>query len=445
MRDRLRSFDSKITFFAFADIITAVSGMLIFITLLLATDLGRPTDNRSQAANAELQRQLQETLTKQAEVDAETRGLQHLLTAANTAPPPDKLESDISRLRAELANEKNKHSGLAEQLAASKSHLEERDKLTGITALKERLQENAEDLQAMARTNESIRDQTAILEKQIASVQTKIIKLRAREGQIWLIPDNRTKSKEPILAVVSASGLTLARFDKPDETKKFGKGGERSGLEAYLKRFNPANQYVVFLIRPSGVGLFKELVEKAKADGFEVGFDALEEDREIHFTSPPPVDDQLVPAGSGRGTAAYTNQMPDATGSGGRYAPGQRGGTSGTGPNTGPYRPGGDYTPGGAGATSGTDIAGGGTDATGGGTNAVGGGTNSMGGGTNTVGGGTNLVGGGTNSIGAGGTNTVAGGTNVSANATNSAAGSPPPPPKPKSWWQRLLEWLGIG
>src|SRR4051812_31429811 len=104
MRDRLRSFDSKITFFAFADIITAVSGMLIFITLLLATDLGRPTDSRTQSADSELQRQLNETLAKQAEADAENRGLQHLLTEADTAPPAEKLQSDIARLRAELAD-----------------------------------------------------------------------------------------------------------------------------------------------------------------------------------------------------------------------------------------------------------------------------------------------------------------------------------------------------
>jgi hypothetical protein len=427
MRDRLRSFDSKITFFAFADIITAVSGMLIFITLLLATDLGRPSDNGSQAANAELQRQLQETLTKQAEVDAESRGLQHLLTAANTAPPPEKLETDISRLRAELANEKNKHSGLAEQLAASKSNLEERDKLTGITALKERLQESAEELQAMARTNTTIREQMAALEKQIAIVQSKIIKLRAREGQVWLIPDKRTKSKEPILAVVSVKGLTLARFDKPDETKIFEKGGARSGLESYLKRFNPANQYVVFLIRPSGIGLFKELVEKARADGYEVGFDALEENREIHFTTPPPIDDQLVSAGSGRGTAANNQPMPN--GAGGAYAPGGAGGTSATGP----YTPGGAHTSGGTGATSGSGAGSGGTNSTGGGTNAVGGGTNEVGGGTNTIGGSTNAAGSVTN-------------TSANASKTNSSSnGTPPPPPKPKSWWQRLLEWLGIG
>jgi len=37
MRSSLRNWDSKITFFAFADVITSVCGMLIFITLLLAT------------------------------------------------------------------------------------------------------------------------------------------------------------------------------------------------------------------------------------------------------------------------------------------------------------------------------------------------------------------------------------------------------------------------
>jgi hypothetical protein len=437
MRDRLRSFDSKITFFAFADIITAVSGMLIFITLLLATDLGRPTDNRSQAAQAELNRQLQETLTKQAEVDAETRNLQQLLSAANTAPDPDKLQSDISRLRTELASEKSKHAGLAEQLAASKSTLDERDKVLGITAVRETIQERAEELQAMARTNATIRDETAALEKKIASVETKIKKLRAREGQVWLIPDRQTKTKEPILAVVSSSGLTLERFDHPELTKSFNKEGAHAGLESYLKRANPAGQYVVFLIRPSGIGEFKELVEVARSSGFEVGFDALEEDREIHFTSPPPIDDETVPAGSGRGTARTSAPMPGSgsTGAGGIYHPGGTPGGTETGPSTGAA----SGAPGGViGGTATNGV---------GGTNAVGGGTNTVGEGTNEIGGGTNAVGNGTNSVGGSGTNTIGGtnvaGTNTWMNAQTNTGGMPPPP-KQKSWWQRFLEWLGI-
>jgi hypothetical protein len=311
MRERFRSFDSKVTFFAFADIITAVSGMLIFITLLLATDLGHPTDSRSQAANAEIERQLQDTLTQQAKADAESRGLQQLLTTADTAPAPDKLESDISRLRAELADEKSKHAGMAEELAASKSALEQRDELLGITTVRKQIQEGIEELEDLASTNATVQDETAALEQQMTRVRAKILKLRSREGQLWLIPDRSQTSKEPILAIVSGSGVTIERFDHPDQTQQFGKSGAQAGFENYLKHAKAADQYVVFLIRPSGIGLFKDLVETARDKSFEVGFDALEENREIHFTTPPPIDDEAVP--EKRPTGAPSASPPTAS------------------------------------------------------------------------------------------------------------------------------------
>src|ERR1039458_2014723 len=101
MRERFRSFDSKISFFAFADIITAVSGMLIFITLLLATDLGRPTQNASQDADREIQQRLDETLRQQLETDTQNERLRELMATAATAPAPEKVEADITRLRSE--------------------------------------------------------------------------------------------------------------------------------------------------------------------------------------------------------------------------------------------------------------------------------------------------------------------------------------------------------
>ena len=67
-----------------------------------------------------------------------------------------------------------------------------------------------------------------------------------------------------------------------------------SGFVSYVKSAKPKEQYFVFLIRPSGIALFKDLVEAARGSGFEVGFDALEEDKEIHFTPPPPIDDEAT-------------------------------------------------------------------------------------------------------------------------------------------------------
>ncbi len=428
MRDRLRSFDSKITFFAFADIITAVSGMLIFITLLLATDLGRPTDNRAQSADAELQRQLDETLAQQAEADAENRGLQNLLTAANTAPPPDKLQSDISRLRVELAEEKSKHAGLAEELETSRTNLIERDRVLGITAVRERTAASANEMDELAQKETVVHQETAALESRIPGIEERILKYRAREGELWLIPDHTGTTKEPVLAIVSGKELQIARFNQPEQTEKFSKSGAASGLKSYLSRLRTDKQYVVFLIRPSGIDLFRDLVDVARDNGFEVGFDPLEEDRQIHFTAPPPIDNQAVPSGR-QVNSGGPGPLPTGGGGGpgGSASAQHRGGTGGEG-----------------GTSSGDDFPGGGGNSAGG-TNAVGGGTTIMGGGTNSVGGGTNPVGGGTNIVGE--TSGSAESTNATAQAgaTNSVPTQPPPPPKPKSWWQRLLEWLGIG
>jgi hypothetical protein len=437
MRDRLRSFDSKITFFAFADIITAVSGMLIFITLLLATDLGRPTDNRTQSVDAQLQRQLDETLAQQAEADAQNRGLQTLLTAANTAPPPDKLQSDISRLRAELAHEKSQHAGVAEELETSRTNLAERDRVLGITAVRERIVASAKQLEDIAQKEMVVHQETAALESQIPGIEEKILKYRSREGELWLIPDHTGTTKEPVLAIVSGKELQIARFNQPDQTEKFSKNSAASGLKSYLGRVRTDKQYVVFLIRPSGIDLFRDLVGVVRDNGFEVGFDPLEEDRQIHFTAPPPIDDQAVPSGrhvnSGNpGTLPGGGGGPGGTASSyHRGGAGSEGGTSSEGADTG-----------GSGPAGGTNLDGGGTNTITGGTNNTGAGTNLVGSSTNTVGGGTNVMGG-TNIVGA--TNGSAESTNATAQAGSTNSVPTQPPPKPKSWWQRLLEWLGIG
>jgi hypothetical protein len=443
MREHFRSFDSKISFFAFADIITAVSGMLIFITLLLATDLGRPTNSQTPSSDPELERQLKETLAKQAEVDAANERLQGLMAAANTAPDPKKLQADIVRLRAELADEKSKHSGMSEDLAASKTALDTQDSLLGITDVRGQIQKEAQDLAAIGRDESKVRDHITDLEKEIASVESKIHKLHAREGQVWLIPDRSSNPKEPILATVSGSTLSLDRFNHPEQSQHFNKSGARSGLESYLKQAKPQDQYVVFLIRPSGIALFKQLVQTARDSGFEVGFDALEEDREIHFSAPPPIDDEA------------TSEKRPLVINGEPYSGGTTRGGSPIGHGTGSARNGTTLTGGGsASGGDGTDPAGtangsrNGT-AAGAGSSAPGQSGQSSSSGNQTGSAESNSRGETngspaalTNGSAAAGSETNNGATGVS--ATNGVP-PPPPPPKPKSWWQRFLEWIGLG
>jgi len=306
MSSRLRSLDSKISFFAFADIITAVSGVLIFVALLLATDLGRPTDSHSQAANTAGERQLQEILARQVAVDAENHRLTELLAAATAAPDLNQLQADLAALRVQLAQEQKKSASLADQVAGSQAAMNARDRLLGLTDLKADLQRAAQETEAVARQDAKARGEMDNLEQQVAHVESQLLKLRQREGQLWLIPDKNTTTKEPILVTVAGAGAAVERFDHPADRQQWDKSGAVNAFKTYLGQAKALNQYVVFLVRPSGIGLFQDLVKTARDLGFEVGYDALEEDRQIHFSTPPPIDEPAATAVPAAGPAQTT-------------------------------------------------------------------------------------------------------------------------------------------
>jgi hypothetical protein len=153
------------------------------------------------------------------------------------------------------------------------------------------------------------------LDQQVAQAQSKLLKLRQREGQLWLIPDKSTTTKEPILVTVAGASVTIERFDHPDQRKQLDKYDADTAFKSYLGDAKSLDQYVVFLVRPSGIALFQDLVKSARDKGFEVGFDALEENREIHFSTPPPVDES-TPATTAPATASTQNASASSNGPG---------------------------------------------------------------------------------------------------------------------------------
>jgi hypothetical protein len=310
MSSRLRSLDSKISFFAFADIITAVSGVLIFVALLLATDLGRPTDSRSQVANSEIEQRLHEALAQQVEVDAQNHRLQELFATADTAPDLEKLQTDITRLRSQLSEEQKKQAAVAGQMADSHAAIAARDKVLGLTDLKATVQRVVQEVESIAHQDAKARSEMGNLDQQVAQAQSKLLKLRQREGQLWLIPDKSATTKEPILVTVTGAGATVERFDHPDQRKQLEKSDADTAFKSYLRSAKALDQYVVFLVRPSGIEIFQDLVKSARDMGFDVGYDALEEDRQIHFSTPPAVDASTppdVPANAPTQSASVSN------------------------------------------------------------------------------------------------------------------------------------------
>jgi hypothetical protein len=296
-----------------------------------------------------------------------------------------------------------------------------------LTDLKAKIASELQDAKTIASQDAKIREEMAALDQHLAGVQSKLLILRQREGKLWLIPDKGSTTKEPILATVSASGVKLERFDRPDQTKSFSTSSARSEFDSYLDGVKPLDQYIVFLVRPSGIGLFEGLVKSARAKNIEVGFDALEENKDIYYSTPPVID-ETVPV------------LPGAT----AYAPGSGGYSDSRG---------------GAGNTTGAN---GGQRGAPEGANGSGAGANNRGGnqsqstpgpsgnGTRT---GTNSGGRAANSGHAATTNAGSGSEPDSSaakaaevkKASATASSKPTTPPKPvvKSWWQRFLEWIG--
>lgn len=454
---RLRNLDSKVTFFAFADIITAVSGVLIFVALLLATDLGKPVNDSGSSRNLAAEQQLQETLEQQASVDARNQRLETLLTAADSAPDKAKLQADIDRLRAELAAEQKKDSGLDVQLMASQAAIAARDQALGLTDLNAEVQRLNSEADAISAQESLAHDQMDALQRRVEHVEAELLKLREREGQVWLIPEKSATTKEPIIATVSGSVVTVEPLNHPDGRREIPKENARTDFDNYLHGANPKSQYVLFLVRPSGIDLFKDLLNTARNRGFEVGFDALEENRVVHFSIPPAYEETepSVPVVNRPG-----DRVGHPFGGGGGWANAGGGGQPG-GQNGGGGYPGGYGSPGGQANGQPNGSANGGPNGLAGGsangtaTGAENGQPNGRAGGQangSTKG----SAGGSTNGPAGGSTNgSVTGSTNGSGKAsvtqacqTNRPASSTSsnglPPPKHKSWWQRLLEWLGF-
>jgi hypothetical protein len=323
MRSQFRNWDSKISFFVFADIITGVSGILIFVTLMLATDLGKPAANDSQSADPAAEQQLQETLRQQLEADARNARLQELIAAAETAPAVEKLESDISGLRSQLSEARQKQAALAARIAGNQTDVLARDRTLGLTDVKSTIQRTAQETESLAKQDAKVRTEMASLEQRVGRLESQLLRMRRREGQLWLIPDKSSTTKEPLLVTVAGAEATIQRFDRPDQRKELEKSGADSAFRACLGGFKPLDQFVVFYIKPSGIELFESLVQTARAMRFEVGFDAWDEntpfphfeipsaaDEPVSATNAPPAGPTRKPPPPGGASASITGAPP---------------------------------------------------------------------------------------------------------------------------------------
>ena len=259
----------------------AVTGILIIIALMLALQIDRVKErpDRSQissdsdpiGSNPEELKELEITLLEMKE---------HLEVIQSASR---KTESE-SEIKAEIARLEDKISGVsARPLPANQTVLDLtsidsiKSQAVEIIRLREEIKECKEVIAHSADSAVQARQTMLELERKVREVESLVAVARLQRKKLNLIRKLSDTTKEPIIVDVAENRLRIMRFDNPQPV-------DLSSLQDFygqIKTFKKQDQYFVLYFRPSGASRFEELRQAVKNSGFELGYDAIEEDAEL--------------------------------------------------------------------------------------------------------------------------------------------------------------------
>ena len=254
----------KISFFAFQDIITSTTGILILITLILTFFLNAEAVLGESDSVDDLKEKLKKIEQKITQTQADITKLEKLLAEWGDADPK-KLAEEIEKLKQELAKLQSEIDDLGEDA-------KEALKLAAMLAM---AQQRAMDL------DEKIRE----IKEAMAEMQAKT---REAAAANILFPslDPRLVNKKLLLVVLGGGKYEL--YEYAPGGRRSEKYTVLSGLmEALRGKPNPITYQVVLFVRPSG---FKDFVSlhgpalrgkpsQLNSMGYKyIGWDPLDED-----------------------------------------------------------------------------------------------------------------------------------------------------------------------
>jgi len=290
MSSRIRhSLGPKISFFAFQDIITSVSGILILVVLLLGTYLDSVSDATPQAkweSNKMLENKLKQLEQEVAEL---VKTLDESRISLN-AVDPDAVKRKIGILSNSIV-------GLNEKIGSIKQENQEKTKLrddqigkAGLKAFAEKVKEIETSNDEKRAKSETLRQEHDWLVLKVRQSASKVAVSQADKNKIWLHPDNKPSTKAPIIVFLGAPENKAWEFDNPKNQIILPNSENEivAKLEKFLKKYDKHGTSIVIYVQPDAVPLFKKIREftQDKA-GYDVGWDALEEGIVIQPGAPP--------------------------------------------------------------------------------------------------------------------------------------------------------------
>jgi hypothetical protein len=272
--------ENPISLFSFQDILLAVMGLMIFITLIMSLELTKTIMESDEV-----------TAQKATQTQADAKDIQKQILQLQAIE--SQLSSDIAK-RVETAREKLKDAQAPKDITTTQPIDQPQNVQAAMTQFKfdlEKLktlaQEVKEKTQYLSSDKEQIKAlliKSEELDKSLTAAKLKLDEARGNPRISYILQGEN--ARQPILFEISGKTLLIGTPGDSDRTISIPADqiNEKTITQIVLS-FNRKLVFIVLLVKPSGFQHFRTIMKAVQAAGFESGRDAIEEDH--HILIPP--------------------------------------------------------------------------------------------------------------------------------------------------------------
>jgi hypothetical protein len=282
MSRRGRAKGSAVSLFAFQDIITSVTAIMILLVLILTLELITRSQQRGVSVeDRRVARELGQNVTALEErADLMRAELVAIQSAAGRAASFSEAET---RRRTKQADE------LAAQVAEEVELLEGELRKAGTArrnSERELLASQAGPAQESVAHLEAMNDRAIAMELANTAERERQAETRVGPTQAaaatFVFNASRDTSLEPRLVEVAGNGLSVLEAGAPQPRRFSGPG---PAFNRWLAERDAGSEYVVVILRPSGIKLYNQVLEAVRKAGLAVGAELVGESMAVGLGS----------------------------------------------------------------------------------------------------------------------------------------------------------------
>lgn len=253
---RRRTESAPVSLFAFQDIITAVTGIILLITitlaiLLITSSKARPDDDRTRY-HQDLKNEIESLTAQRSKLDAKLHDLSNE-NAKISRLSSEELQREVETAERRLTEQASRVSDLESQAAELEAAWNQQK--TEISSLNVEL------------ATEMVKDKG-----EIERVKDELSKLQSSKQLLFNLSEK--SSKRAWVVQISGNGVKLAPADANTPPQSY---RSESQFIADLESYPQSKNFFVLFVQPSGITAFQEIKFSLELEAYDFGIDVISE------------------------------------------------------------------------------------------------------------------------------------------------------------------------